>query len=300
LFERDRSLLGLLSRTAYEAILRCFQALHGRKDVRPGCVASIQTFGSFSANWNPHLHMLVTEGVFTADGEFSCLPSLDTGAIEELFRRLLLRRLYQAERLSEGFMEKLMSWSPSGFSVWARQLVMPDERERLERLARYLTRPPLSMASVELDDEGRVLVSTAADPVSGETVKRLDPLEWMHLITSQILQPRQHATRSYGHYSNRARGARRERSPTPRDTEQDAPYTRARRASWARLLRKLLEVDALLCPRCGGELEVIAVVTDPEVVDKIVTHVEAGGGDDPFEPRGPPPEASTAEPAIVP
>ena len=67
--------------------------------------------------------MLVAEGVFDAEGAFLGLPSLDSSAIEELFRRLLLRRLHQAERLSEEFMLKLFAWSPSGFSVNAAQLV---------------------------------------------------------------------------------------------------------------------------------------------------------------------------------
>src|SRR6266516_1736455 len=35
LFERERRLLGLLSRTAYEAVRRSFEALFARKDVRP-------------------------------------------------------------------------------------------------------------------------------------------------------------------------------------------------------------------------------------------------------------------------
>ena len=119
--------------------------------------------------------MLVTEGCFTAQAEFLPLPSLDTSTIEEMFRRLLLRRLHQAERLSEGFMCRLLSWTPSGFSVFARQLIMPDERERLERMARYLTRAPLSLSSVHLDDGGHVEVTTAPDPRTGETLKRLDP-----------------------------------------------------------------------------------------------------------------------------
>ena len=36
-----------------------------------------------------------------------------------------------------------------------------------------------------------------------------------------------------------------------------------------------------------------------EVIDRIVTHIEAGGGDDPFEPRGPPPRASNGHPPAV-
>ncbi len=64
LFERERSLLSLLSQTAFEAINKSFQKLLDRTDVRPGSVSSIQTFGSFGANWHPHIHCLVMEGVF--------------------------------------------------------------------------------------------------------------------------------------------------------------------------------------------------------------------------------------------
>jgi len=45
LIERDRRLLGLLSQTAYAAILKTFQAFFDRSDVRPGCVISLQTYG---------------------------------------------------------------------------------------------------------------------------------------------------------------------------------------------------------------------------------------------------------------
>jgi hypothetical protein len=167
---------------------------------------------------------------------------------------------------------------------------MPEEADRQERLARYLTRPPMSLASLEVDERGGVVVETPSDPYTGQTCRRLDPLEWLHAITSQILEPRQHATRSYGHYANRARGARGHKAAVVRDLDDDPPFTKARKASWARMLRKLLEVDPMLCPRCGGELRVIAFIDDPDVVDRIVRHIEAGGGDDPFEPRGPPPD----------
>ena len=40
--------------------------------------------------------------------------SLDTAAVCELFRRLLLRRLHKEERLSERFMENLLSWVNPG------------------------------------------------------------------------------------------------------------------------------------------------------------------------------------------
>ena len=73
---------------------------------------------------------MVTEGVFTPQGEFLPLPKPANSilkVIEERFRRLLLKRLHRAERLSEEFMNRLLQWNPSGFSVYAEQLVWDDE-----------------------------------------------------------------------------------------------------------------------------------------------------------------------------
>jgi len=92
-------------------------------------VSSIQTFGSFAANFHPHIHSLITEGVFTPEGEFLALPVPAASLladIEERFRRLLLQRLNRAERLSEAFLNNLFGWNPSGFSVYAHQLVFTE------------------------------------------------------------------------------------------------------------------------------------------------------------------------------
>ena len=114
LFERERRLLGLLSRCAYAAIKKSFRAVLERQDVLPGCVASLQTFGSYAANFHPHVHALITEGAFDPEGEFLPLPTLDTDALSELFRRLVLDALHRAGRLSTSFRDSLLDWIHSG------------------------------------------------------------------------------------------------------------------------------------------------------------------------------------------
>jgi len=198
LFERERPLLSLLSQSAYESIREIFQELFQRKDLRPGAVNSIQTFGSFAANFHPHIHGLFSEGVFTPEGEFLPLPVPATSLlanIEERFRHLLLKRLRRAERLSDTFLNKLLGWNPSGFSVHAAQLVFDDEPDRLERLARYLTRAPLGVERVCINEEGGVEVTTPLQPGTRETVLRLDPLDWIHAICQQIPDRGQHLSR---------------------------------------------------------------------------------------------------------
>ena len=62
-----------------------------------------------------------------------------------------------------------------------------------------------------------------------------------------------------------------------------------RPARWARLLRKILEVDPLLCA-CGARMRIVSFMTDPRVVDRILRHRERERCQtkDPFEPRAPP------------
>ena len=62
----------------------------------------------------------------------------------EVFRRLLLRRLHGAERLSENFTRNLLSWAHPGFSVFAGPAVDGAAAASLESQARYITRPALT------------------------------------------------------------------------------------------------------------------------------------------------------------
>jgi len=62
------------------------------------------------------------------------------------------------------------------------------------------------------------------------------------------------------------------------------------RRTWVRLLRKVFQLDPLLCPRSGGKPKIVSVITGPRVVDRILKHLksEACRARDPFEPRAPP------------
>ena len=212
LFERERSLLGLLARTAYETLRRVLAAAGAegaRQHAVPGVVASIQTFGAF-ANFHPHIHALVTEGVFASDGTFHAVEWPPASVLEEAFRGLLLAALLRAERLSEGFFDSLLAWRHSGFSVHGEQRLEASEGDRLERLARYVTRPALATGAIKLRADGRVEVATPPDPRTGAGALVLDPLDFVHAVVTQIPDARKHLVRYYGAYSHRSRGRRRE------------------------------------------------------------------------------------------
>ena len=43
--------------------------------------------------------------------------------------------------------------------------------------------------------------------------------------------------------------------------------------SWARLLKRVFDIDVEHCPHCGGTLKIIAAIEDPSVIAKILAHL---------------------------
>jgi hypothetical protein len=60
--------------------------------------------------------------------------------------------------------------------------------------------------------------------------------------------------------------------------EPEPEALRKAKRRWANLLRRILEVDPLACPRCGEEMRIVAFITEPRAIDRILApepHVDA-------------------------
>ena len=53
--------------------------------------------------------------------------------------------------------------------------------------------------------------------------------------------------------------------------EEEPRYVPSR--GWAEMIRKIYEVDPLLCTSCGGQMRIIAFIQEPKVIDKIIRHL---------------------------
>jgi hypothetical protein len=60
-------------------------------------------------------------------------------------------------------------------------------------------------------------------------------------------------------------------APLPEDTK--AAQGRPMRLGWAKLLKRVFNLDLEHCPNCGGELKVIAAILERPAIEKILTHV---------------------------
>ena len=118
---------------------------------------------------------------------------------------------------------------------------------------------------------------------------------WANLLQIPVC-PRRHLVRYYGAYSNRARGQRRKAeekleahgsSEISQEPVPPPPERAALRRRWANLIRRVYEVDPLVCPRCGSrEMRVVSFITEPRVLQ---AHRGPSSQGRPGPPRHPPP-----------
>mgnify|MGYP001826475941 CR=1 FL=1 len=292
-FLHHRELLGGLARAAWETVLELMCAAAGEEGMRPGMVSVVQTAGDLG-NWHPHVHALVSRGGWALDGEWAPVAFVDEHSAELLFRHKVIRVLRNVGLLSEERTQLLLSWRHTGFSVQNRVVVEPEDQAAVERLARYIMRPPISLERMSWEGSGEVRYRRKRGHENaglGEReVESFDPGEFLARVIMHIPEPRRHLVRYYGWYSNVSRGKRRKEavengevggaaadsfSHAAREEIRDA---RALRRSWAQLIKRIYEVDPLVCPACGSEMKVISFITEHDVVDSILRHLERREG----------------------
>jgi hypothetical protein len=80
--------------------------------------------------------------------------------------------------------------------------------------------------------------------------------------------------RYYGYYSNVCRGKRKEteddRVPCILEVDKSS---KEYRKNWARLIRKIYEIDPLPCPKCVGIMRILSFIQDREVIQAILKHL---------------------------
>ena len=205
-FQFDRRLLDGLCLDAWLSIRDCMRLRLGCPDGQPGVVIAIQTFGDY-LNFHPHLHILVTDGLFTGRQTFCICPRNGWTRVEELFRNRVLHTLVGKGRLTAVQAAQMLAWRHSGFSAHAGYRIQAGDHDALERLAQYILRNPFSLDKMTyLPESGEVIYRSKRNHATGRNWERYDAPAFIAAITQHIPQPRQHLVRYYGAYSNRARG----------------------------------------------------------------------------------------------
>jgi Putative transposase len=210
----------------------------------------------------------------------------------------------------------MLSWQGSGgFSIDAAVRIEGEDRAGVERLLRYCARPPFALERLSApggivslaSPESRLVYRLPKPSLDGRTELVLSPIELLTRLVRFIPPPRLHRHRYHGVLAPNAGlraavihiGRLEAEMPTPQlsdpgrqcsvDVEAARPSKPAR-IRWATLLARIYEVLPLLCPACGGQMKILAFLTDPPIVFAILEHLELPHAPPPISPARAPPQ----------
>ncbi|MBK7583062.1 MAG: transposase [Myxococcales bacterium] len=180
-----------------------------------------------------------------------------------------------------------------GINLHAAQVIDGRDRRRVERLAKYITRPPIAQDRLERRQDGRLELIFKKVWRDGTRALVLEPHDLIARLVAAVPPPRFHMLRYFGvlssHSSRRALVVPKPpvdaacHKPPPARGDQlellgekdDAPVGRKR---WAWLLAHVFAADVETCPRCSGPMRWAEVATSRAAITRLIAEHEDGLG----------------------
>ena len=123
----------------------------------------------------------------------------------------------------------------------------------------------------------------------GTTHLVMGPLEFMQQLTAPVPRPTLHLIQFHGVL---APNAKLRSSGVPKglpvaeeadaeaalaaECEVERPQAQPHRISWARLLKRVFDIDLQHCLNCGAKLKIIATIFAQPVIERILSHLGPG------------------------
>jgi hypothetical protein len=171
----------------------------------------------------------------------------------------------------------------AGFSLHAGVAAKAQQRDKLERLCRYITRPAVSEKRLSLTRQGKVRYELKTPYRDGTTHVIFEPVDFIAKLAALVPKPRVNLTRFHGvfapnsKYRARVTPAKRGKGSKPKaavESEDKTPAQHHAAMTWAQRLKRVFNIDVETCRACGGTAKVIACIEDPVLIKKILTHLK--------------------------
>jgi hypothetical protein len=187
-----------------------------------------------------------------------------------------------------------------GFDLHANTSVRAKNRPKLERLCRYLLRPPVAEDRLSFGCDGSVLVRLKMPWRDGTSHIALQPLELLEKLAALIPRPYINLIVYHGVLAPNAKWRRevvdfgRPRVEKASSASTPKKVVASHNRTWAELMRRGLDIDVLECPDCGGRLRFVAAILLSSAIRRILRHL--GLSSDPVQlaPARAPPELDEA------
>ena len=179
-FQYNRNLFKVLADTGSELIKDIISFYRKEKGIEPGILSVTQSSGR-AANFNPHLHLLVTEGGLADDGKWYNLIYLEQTLLGKKWQYFLLtalrKHLPKTEK-SKGLIDFL--FKKESFITFAKKEKV-RKRDIINYLITYVASPPITLKRI-LNYDGRNVTYCYQSREGKKGERKLSALSFIHLL----------------------------------------------------------------------------------------------------------------------
>jgi len=271
-FRRDRYLLKVMGDAGAELIRDILKFYRKKEGIEPGIILVIQTSGR-SLNFNPHLHLLITEGGLGKDNKWYSLSYIDQYLLGRKWQYFLLTRLRKylpRNERTKRLIDKIFKEKRS-FITYAKK----EKKRKVDivgYLIKYVVSPPISYRRIIDYKNGEVTFRYQTREEAKNKVRKINVLGFVYLLVQHIPEANQKMIHYYGLYT-RARAKRMKtavekiiRSFNQQRWEEEQEKLLTEILSFPTTYRDRIKTsynkDPCICPVCRNEM-VIEKIIDP-------------------------------------
>jgi len=193
----------------------------------------------------------------------------------------------------------------NGFSLHAGVSCEGHQKDKRERLCRYVARPGVAVPRLSLSSTGEVVYTLKTPYRDGTTQVAFEPVDFIARLAALVPKPRVNLTRYHGvlapnhHWRGRVTPAGRGKGLKTGTSAEIRTSAESHAAmTWARRLKRVFHIDIEVCGRCRGSVKVIACIEDQGIIDQILDHLHRKEQDAPVRSLLAPP--TRAPPGTLP
>jgi hypothetical protein len=237
-------------------------------EIEPGLILVVHTAGRAST-WNPHLHLLITEGGLDKAGRWHDVYYIDYTILRKKWMYHLLKRVreeFKGDKRVEELIDQL--WRKRG----ERGLIARAKKEKVRRrdivgyLVKYVASPPIALSRITGYDGYDVSYWYREHPTDRKVEIRVSAFEFINLMIQHIPPKGFKMIRHYGLYGRAKVSQVREVLARifegVRGVAQDFRglfWQAVAPESYRERVRESFGRDPLKCPRCGEEMTLFSI-----------------------------------------
>jgi hypothetical protein len=256
-FAENRDRLGILPRVAYDVLKRYFHKMNKKEEFTPGVVSVIHTFGR-DLKWNPHVHLLVTEGAMGKITEWKKYDYFHYDRLRKSWQKGLITALRKTikkkRREFDRLVNRLYAIYQDGFYVYGKRVVK-NSKAAMKYVGRYTGRPAIANSRV-IDYDGKSVTYYYDDHKTGKRIEeKVDVFEFMKRVIIHVADRGFKMIRYYGIYAQK----RKNKCKVLKMLNEKLAEYHNKYKSWRKRIHLSFGHDPLLCPKCKSEMTLIDI-----------------------------------------